>query len=138
MRVDAGLCAACGRPFSPAHDASAPGPTVRHTFKAPGQAATAPPTTLVVNPHDAAALEAIAGPLPDAAVTVSHPIRTVVHPPIAVPAELLDDGEPDLLAVIRAEIAGERPHCSCRPIHAWPDGPVVGYHDQCDEHRGSP
>lgn len=27
-----GLCRACGRGFSPTHDASAPGPTARHPF----------------------------------------------------------------------------------------------------------
>jgi hypothetical protein len=30
-----GNCTACGRPFTPDHDADAPGPTVRHIFKAP-------------------------------------------------------------------------------------------------------
>ena len=36
VQITGAPCAACGRPFRPAHDASAPGPTVRHIYRPRG------------------------------------------------------------------------------------------------------
>lgn len=54
---------------------------------------------------------------------------------ISVPAEMLRENPPDLIAQVAAEVSGERPRCDCMPVRAWPDGPVTGYSVLCDEHR---
>lgn len=67
---------------------------------------------------------------------------TVVGPALAaavpVPSSALDRYEPELLSVVRAELAGERPRCGCEPVRAWPGGPVVGYAVLCAEHGEGP
>lgn len=63
----------------------------------------------------------------------AEPVEQPTRPLIQISPDMLRD-TPDLYQHAQAQIAGMRPDCSCQPILAYPDGPVVGYHDLCPEH----
>lgn len=51
-----------------------------------------------------------------------------------VPGWMLREARPDLVTLVRAHRAGERPSCSCRPIRYGDLSVIIGYHDRCAEH----